>query len=226
MPGGPAILPGGICMAIRSYVFALDSAGLTTVATRWVRFSLGLSGVATLVMGVLVVVWPVHSATALAVLLGVYWGITGVGHLLVGLFGKERGVRSRLLDIPLGILMIIAGALVVSRPARSAVTLAVLLGILLGVLWIFEGVTAIVESGDAPSRPWAYVVGLVGIVAGGIVLSSPLWGAVALFWFAGFSLIVLGAVQIVRAIRFGRGTTTGDHQEERSGGHRDGVQTA
>ena len=43
------------------------------------------------------------------------------------------------------------------------------------------------------------------VVAGIIVLFSPLWGAVVLFVIAGIALIVLGIIQIVRAFTFGRG---------------------
>ena len=41
-----------------------------------------------------------------------------------------------------------------------------------------------------------------------MLLFSPLWGIVVLFLLAGISLIVLGIVQIIRAITFGRGVAT------------------
>ncbi|MCK8609365.1 hypothetical protein [Agromyces sp. C10] len=37
-----------------------------------------------------------------------------------------------------------------------------------------------------------------------MLLFSPLWGAVILFWVTGISLIILGIMQIVRAFTFGR----------------------
>ena len=63
------------------------------------------------------------------------------------------------------------------------------------------------ESGDAPSRGWAIFFGILIVVAGIVLLFSPLWGAIVLFIIAGISLIVLGIVQIVRAFTFGRGAT-------------------
>jgi len=68
-----------------------------------------------------------------------------------------------------------------------------------------EGVVALVQSGDSPSRGWTIFFGILSVVAGIIVLFSPLWGAVVLFVIAGIALIVLGIIQIVRAFTFGRG---------------------
>ena len=60
---------------------------------------------------------------------------------------------------------------------------------------------------DAGSRGWAIFFGILSILAGIVVLFSPLWGIAILFVIAGIALIVLGIVQIVRAFTFGRGVT-------------------
>jgi len=86
--------------------------------------------------------------------------------------------------------------------------LAVFIGILVGIAWIVEGAITLAQLGDSPSRGWAIFFGLLSIVAGIVLLFSPLWGIVVLFLLAGISLIVLGIVQIVRAITFGRGVAT------------------
>ena len=62
--------------------------------------------------------------------------------------------------------------------------------------------------GDAPSKGWAIFFGLLGIIAGILLLFSPLWGAVVLFTIVGIALMVLGIVQIVRAFTFGRHAKT------------------
>lgn len=46
---------------------------------------------------------------------------------------------------------------------------------------------------------------VAGIVAGIVLLLSPLWGAAVLWWLLGISLVVLGIINIVRAFRLGRG---------------------
>ena len=88
--------------------------------------------------------------------------------------------------------------------------LAVFLGVLIGIVWIIEGIVALVQLGDAPSKGWAVFFGILSIVAGILVLSAPLWAVAIIFIILGISLIILGIVQIVRAFTFGRGLTLAD----------------
>jgi uncharacterized membrane protein HdeD (DUF308 family) len=82
------------------------------------------------------------------------------------------------------------------------VFLAVFLGILVGIMWIVEGVVALTTLGGARSKAWTAFFAILSIVAGIILLFSPLWGAVVLWWLLGISLVVLGILQIVRAFTF------------------------
>ena len=85
----------------------------------------------------------------------------------------------------------------------TAATLGVLLAILVGIAWIMEGVVGLTMIGDARSKIWTIVYALVSVVAGIVMLSSPLWGATVLWMLMGLSLLVLGLIQAVRAFRFG-----------------------
>jgi uncharacterized membrane protein HdeD (DUF308 family) len=178
-------------------------------AANRVRIGLGLSGLAALVFGILIIVWPDASAISLAWLLGIYWIIAGVGYVLVGIFTAGMRGWSRFLDIVLGVLMVVVGLVVVTRPAESAVILGVFVGVFLGVLWIVEGVIALIQSADMASRGWAILFGVVSILGGIAVLTSPLWGLAVLFLFAGFMLVALGVFQIIRAFQFGRRQRSG-----------------
>ena len=194
-------------MGIRSFPFTLDVKELGKKVTNRVRVGLGLSGLAALVIGLLVTFLPGVSAAVLATLLGIYWIIAGVGYCCVGIFTKGIDGWSRFLDFLMAVLFVVGGIIVVVNPIVSVATLAIFVGVLLGMLWIFEGILAIVQSGDAPSHGWAIFFGIVSIIAGICVLFVPMWSVATLFWIAGIGLIVLGIVQIVRAIRFGHGTT-------------------
>ena len=183
----------------------LDSHDLTTSAITVVRVALGLLGAAALVIGALIVLAPAKTAIAVAWLLGLYWILAGVGYVAVGLLAKGVRTGARVLDIVLGVLMVVAGVVVVSSPTESAVFLGLFLGICIGVVWVVEGVVTLVQSGDAPSRAWAIIYGVISVVAGVALFSSPWWGIQMLFWWTGIALIVLGALQLVRAFQFGRG---------------------
>jgi len=194
-------------MDIRSFPFTLDVRDLGKKVTNRVRAGLAVSGVVALLMGVLITFWPGDSWTILTLLLGIYWIIAGVSYFFIGILTKGIDGWSRFLDILMAVLFVIGGIVVMVHPIMSELVLGMFVGVMLGVLWIFEGILAIVQSGDVPSRGWAIFFGIVSLIAGLCVLFAPMWSTAALFWIAGIGLIVLGIVQIVRAIRFGHGTT-------------------
>lgn len=185
----------------------LDSQHLAGSAVTIVRIALGVVGLVALAVGILMTVSPAKTATALAWLLGIYWIIAGLSYVAVGVFGKGMRTGARVLDIILGVLMVVAGVVVVTSPSESAIFLGLFLGIYIGIMWVAEGVVTLLQSGDAPSRAWALFFGALSIVAGIALFTSPWWGIQVLFWWTGIALIVLGILQLVRAFQFGRGVT-------------------
>ncbi|MGQ3255962.1 MAG: DUF308 domain-containing protein, partial [Microbacterium aurantiacum] len=85
---------------------------------------------------------------------------------------------------------------------QTTVWLALFLGILVGIMWIVEGIVALSTLGDAASKGWSIAFAILSIIAGLVLLFSPIWGAVVLWWLIGISLIVLGLVNIIRAFTF------------------------
>ena len=78
----------------------------------------------------------------------------------------------------------------------------IFLGILVGVMWIIEGVVSLSTLSDSRSKGWTIFFAILSIVAGIVLLFSPLWGALVLWWVLGISLVILGIVQIIRAFTF------------------------
>ncbi|KQZ08260.1 hypothetical protein ESP57_01495 [Agromyces fucosus] len=187
--------------------FSLDASSLTKSAINTIRATLGISGAVALIFGLLITFWPKNSAIVITVLFGIYFLIAGIAYLGLGIFSKGISGGARTLDIILGLLFVVGGIIVLANPSESAVFFGIFLGILVGILWIIEGIVALAQSSDAGSRGWAIFFGILSIVAGIVVLFSPLWGIAILFVIAGISLIILGIVQIVRAFTFGRGVT-------------------
>lgn len=184
--------------------FSLDAETLTRSAVNSIRVSLGISGVVALLIGILITFWPGGAAAAITVLLAIYLLIAGLAYIGVGIFAKGIGGGARALDIILGVLFVIGAVIAFANIAATAASLAVLIGLLVGIAWIIEGVVTLVQLGDARSKTWAVFFGVLSIIAGIVLLISPLWGALVLFLLAGLSLIILGIVQIVRAFTFGR----------------------
>ncbi|GAA4375381.1 HdeD family acid-resistance protein [Agromyces bauzanensis] len=187
--------------------FSLDSASLSKAAINTVRTTLGISGAVALIVGIFITFWPKNSALVLTVMLGIYFIIAGLAYAGLGIFSKGISGGARALDIILGVLFVIGGILALVNVQGAAEFLAVFLGILIGILWIIEGIVALVQSSDSPSRGWSIFFGILGVIAGVVLLFSPLWGVVILWIITGIGLIVLGIMQIVRAFTFGRGVT-------------------
>jgi uncharacterized membrane protein HdeD (DUF308 family) len=184
--------------------FVLDGRQLTKSAVTAIRVALGVGGIATLVIGLMMAFSPSRTASAMAWLLGVYWIIAGTVYVAIALFAKGVKTGARVLDLVLGVVMLIAGVIVSTNPSDSAMVLGVFLGFYIGVLWVVEGVVTLLQSGDAPSRAWAIFFGALSILAGLALFTSPLWGIQLLFLLTAIALIALGIVQLIRAFTFGR----------------------
>jgi len=185
--------------------YSLDPSDLTKPAVTAVRAALGIGGIISLIIGLMMTFWPDKSAVALAWLFGLYWLIAAVAYLGIAIFAAGKKAGARILNIVLGLVMLIASLIVLFNPAESARVLGTFIGILIGILWVIQGVFALVQSGDARSRVWAIIFGIISIVAGIALCFSPLIGIQILFVISGIVLILLGIVQIIHAFQFGRG---------------------
>lgn len=168
-------------------------------AVNGIRTAFGVGGLVALIVGIIILVWPGHAAVALTAVIAAYAIVGGLVYAGLGIFSKSMGGWARVGHIILGILFIIAGIIAFTELAQTAVWLAVFIGILVGIMWIVEGVVALTTLAGSRTKAFAVVFAILSIVAGVIVLLSPLWSAVVLWWLFGISLVVLGIVQIVRA---------------------------
>ena len=73
------------------------------------------------------------------------------------------------------------------------------LGLLLGIYWIVDGFTAVFAAVDHPGLPgrgWNIFSGLLGVIAGLMLLAWPSLSLLTLSFLAGLWLIMLGAMQL------------------------------
>ena len=162
------------------------------------RWALGLNGLLSIVLGVVILVWPGISLEALTILFGVYALASGV----VGLFSAfgaqangERGwlILSSLLGIAVGIMVLV-------WPSISALALLYVIGayaFVLGLIAIGGAFWLPLSGGDAALMIGS---GLVSILFGIVMFAKPGDGAlVALALIAAFALIS-GISELVVAI--------------------------
>lgn len=97
-----------------------------------------------------------------------------------------------------GIAAIVAGILLLTSPAEATLILVQILGL----YWLFRGVFALVSVGwDRTLWGWKVLGGIVGILAGVLIIQHPLWSTVlvptTLVLVLGIQGIIVGAVELV-----------------------------
>jgi len=102
--------------------------------------------------------------------------------------------------IAAGVLGAIAGILALVYPEITLLALALIAGINLLLLGVLSLVDAFSDDGDTTSRVLAAVLGLLGIMAGLVVMRRPGESLLAVLIVLGIWLVVTGIVDLVRAI--------------------------
>ncbi|MEV6478405.1 DUF308 domain-containing protein [Streptomyces sp. NPDC051576] len=183
---GPESQPGGAIPGTTG-----DAADVLTALGRSWTWILG-SAVATLVPGILVLVWPDETLHVLAVLIGLYLLVTGVFRF-VALFAREDH-GERLAGLFLAVLYVLAGVLCLRNPLQTIAALS----LIVGVLWLVSGILMlypVIAARDLPHRGFVLAAALLGIVAGIVVLALPTESALALTRLLGLWLVLLGLAE-------------------------------
>jgi uncharacterized membrane protein HdeD (DUF308 family) len=117
-------------------IFRFVSAFASDEVTGGNRVLLALLGVLSLFIGLYAVRHVLISLLALALLLGIYWIISGTMELYMAL--AHRGLKNRGWTGVMGVLGVLAGLVVLVYPAISLLTLAIVLGIWLIVRGVMQ----------------------------------------------------------------------------------------
>ena len=154
-------------------------------------------GIISVILGVLVLVWPKATLLVVAIIFGLQLIAAGAVRLSVTSELPATPGWVRPVSIALGVLSIIAGIICLFRPGTSLVVIA----ILIAAGWIAEGVAALVHgfaSGrSAGARVFLLIFGAISIVAGIVVAVWPGATLVVLTRIAGILLIVIGVAELV-----------------------------
>jgi uncharacterized membrane protein HdeD (DUF308 family) len=174
---------------------AADAAGDQVKKLRW---ALGLNGLASIALGIVIIVWPNISLFSLVILFGAYALVRGVFGLAAAFASPIKQGRGWLIVSSLAGIAV--GVLVFLRTDMSALALLYVIGayaIALGVLAIGGAFYLPLNNGDSLLLG---VLGAVSILFGVVMFAEPGDGALALLALIAAYALIFGIVELTVAI--------------------------
>jgi uncharacterized membrane protein HdeD (DUF308 family) len=156
-----------------------------------------LQGIAGILLGLMLLSAPGQTILALTTFLGFYWLITGV-LALVRVF-VDRSVPW-VWELLVGIVGVTAGILVIRHPLLAALTVPTAIVIILGLQGLIMGVIEIFE-GFRGGGAGSFILGVINVLVGLLLLSSPMTAALAVPLVFGVLLLVQGIGLLIWAFR-------------------------
>ena len=160
-------------------------------------------GVVSIIAGVLALAWPGPTLLVLAVLFGAELIVWGIYRLVGAVTFGDAGGGARTLWAILGVLSLLLGFYAL----RHIVITLLSLGLLLGIFWLVDGIGLIVsavEHRGMPGRGLSLLSGVLGAIAGLVLLVWPAISILTLAWLAGLWLLILGVMQVSVAMQLRR----------------------
>jgi uncharacterized membrane protein HdeD (DUF308 family) len=150
-------------------------------------------GVVTLILGLIVTFHPTTSLNVIAVLLGILMIISGLFNLIRVFDPRER---HRIWLGIAGLLFIVIGVILI----RHLHLTRSIIGLLIGLVWIVQGITALIggiSGGVREGRAWWIIFGVVSLIAGIVVVSAPASSLDVLAVLLGIWFIIMGIFEII-----------------------------
>ena len=158
-----------------------------------------LSGLLSIVMGVLMLVWPGKTLVVAAVLFGAYLLISGIAQVFFA-FSLHVTAGGRVLLFISGAASLVLAVLAFRHFGEGYAVL--LLAIWIAVGFIFRGVAHTVSAISDPALPgrgWEIFFGIISLIAGVVMLAWPGLSLLTLLMVVGWYLIFIGVFEVVMA---------------------------
>jgi uncharacterized membrane protein HdeD (DUF308 family) len=162
------------------------------------RWALGLHGLASVAVGVMILAWPGIGVYSLTIVFGAYTLATGIVEFGTAFTSQGKDERGWL--ILRGLLGIAVGVLVFAWPGISALALLYVIGayaVMLGILGLAASFRLPLDGRVSASM---ILTGLVSIVFGIVIFAKPGAGALAVLGLIAAFALVTGVTELVVAI--------------------------
>ncbi len=166
------------------------------------RGALVASGIATLILGIVLIVWPSGTLLVIAVLLGIGLVLVGLARLASAAVDRTVSGSHRALRALAGVLYIAAGIIVMANPHATLRAFSIIVGLIWVIGGAAEAIAAVTRGDDERVAP--AVIGILNVVFGLILLFWPKPTLIVLVWVIGLWLILLGLFQLYIGYRAGK----------------------
>jgi uncharacterized membrane protein HdeD (DUF308 family) len=170
-------------------------AGATPSRHTGLRVAVGLLGLATVVVGVVLLFNPVAAARTLALLLGLAFVVGGLLEIAVGWGAEKRRVAS----LVLGAILVVGGVLAAVWPGITLFTLALITGLSLIIHGAARVGLALVERDEIDGWGWLALAGAVNVLVGVLAIAWPQATVLVLSLILGAQITVFGLLLLVAA---------------------------
>jgi uncharacterized membrane protein HdeD (DUF308 family) len=150
-------------------------------------------GIISIVLGVLAIGYPGATVVTVAIFFAAWLFVTGVYEVIVS-FTRDGDTAMRVFHAIIGVLSVIVGFALLRSPFQSVEVMI----FVLGIFWLVQGIMTFAAAFSVKQgRNWGIAMGILGILAGIVILVYPISSAVILAQIGGIWLIILGVMQIV-----------------------------
>ncbi|MET8874075.1 DUF308 domain-containing protein [Nocardia sp. NPDC004604] len=156
-----------------------------------------VTGILAVILGVMILVWPDVTLAAAGIIFGIYLVVSGFLQLMAA-FGTFASTGIRVLAFISGVLSIIIGVFCF----RDELASILLLGLWIGIGWLFRGIAVLVAAISEPAMPgrvWEGIFGVITAIGGVVLIAWPVRSVATLALVAGWWLIILGIIEIITA---------------------------
>lgn len=165
----------------------------------------GINGMISLLIGCLILFLPDKVAQLGTIIIGIAFLIIGLFYLIPALKSSNTEERySRFSHVLLGSIYTVVGICSLINLSLATNIVFVVVGILVGLTWIVEGVISLIFRHYLDSNKGFLTSGGGSIIAGLIFLFVPFWGAMFLWTMLGIISIILGIIKIIQYLTWGK----------------------
>jgi uncharacterized membrane protein HdeD (DUF308 family) len=175
----------------------LDMFGKTIKAVRnWMIWG----GVVLFLIGLCLLIWPGRSLMVATVIISIISLVGGIGSLITAFTAHGAPTGWRVLDGISGVFFILAAAVLMRNLTSSTEWLILFTSIFLGITWIIQGIMQLVETSSFLNTGWSIFAAIMSIIAGFIILFSPITSMYWLVIIIAIVMMVQGFTSFIRGL--------------------------